>query len=231
MYKNILLVAGAVSAFACAAHAANSVTVVNVSLPGNDTVYIKGLGLNGPYHSSALDLTTSTGETLYAICDDLLHEIKLGGQSTVFDVGPIVTDNSGAVSGTGNPLSLAQIGELSTLAHVAYGLITDHASHLSAQLAGVQDAAWLDEYGSKITLTPEGADATLISQYTSQYLTFAASHPSMEAYQLTAADGKSQGQVPGVPEPTTWSLMLVGFGGLGALLRSSRLRQTRAIAA
>ena len=31
--------------------------------------------------------------------------------------------------------------------------------------------------------------------------------------------------LPPVPEPSTWSMMLMGFGGLGALLRSSRRRQ------
>jgi hypothetical protein len=34
----------------------------------------------------------------------------------------------------------------------------------------------------------------------------------------------------GVPEPTTWALMLIGLAGLGAVLRSGR-RQSRAIAA
>ena len=30
---------------------------------------------------------------------------------------------------------------------------------------------------------------------------------------------------PGVPEPQTWALMLIGFGGLGAVLRRSSLRE------
>lgn len=30
------------------------------------------------------------------------------------------------------------------------------------------------------------------------------------------------GTAPGVPEPATWALMLVGFGGLGAVMRSRR---------
>jgi hypothetical protein len=34
--------------------------------------------------------------------------------------------------------------------------------------------------------------------------------------------------VAGVPEPASWALMLVGFGGMGALLRR---RRPRAVAA
>ena len=30
------------------------------------------------------------------------------------------------------------------------------------------------------------------------------------------------GSIAGVPEPASWALMLVGFGGLGAALRRSR---------
>jgi hypothetical protein len=37
------------------------------------------------------------------------------------------------------------------------------------------------------------------------------------AIELGGVDG-----LPAVPEPTTWALMLVGFGGLGAMLRQSR---------
>jgi hypothetical protein len=47
--------------------------------------------------------------------------------------------------------------------------------------------------------------------------------------QFTGFATNGTGRVP-VPEPATWALMLVGFGGLGAVLRSQRRRQRLAIA-
>jgi len=44
---------------------------------------------------------------------------------------------------------------------------------------------------------------------------------------LTAASGATFGTLPGgggVPEPASWALMVVGFGGLGAVLRRRRIQ-------
>jgi hypothetical protein len=35
----------------------------------------------------------------------------------------------------------------------------------------------------------------------------------------------SPASIPGVPEPTTWAMMLLGFGGIGAMLRMVRRKQ------
>jgi hypothetical protein len=42
------------------------------------------------------------------------------------------------------------------------------------------------------------------------------------AIELGAVDGLAGGVGNGVPEPATWAMMLMGFGGLGALLRRRR---------
>jgi hypothetical protein len=44
------------------------------------------------------------------------------------------------------------------------------------------------------------------------------------------ANGGGNFSALGVPEPATWGLMIIGFGGMGALLRSNRRRQVIATA-
>ena len=37
--------------------------------------------------------------------------------------------------------------------------------------------------------------------------------------------------ISAVPEPVTWAMMLIGFGGLGAVMRTQRRKQLSAVAA
>jgi hypothetical protein len=46
-------------------------------------------------------------------------------------------------------------------------------------------------------------------------------------YNVAAKDAFRLPGVPGVPEPTSWALMILGFGGVGAVLRGSRRRSLR----
>jgi hypothetical protein len=41
----------------------------------------------------------------------------------------------------------------------------------------------------------------------------------------------AQAAIGGVPEPATWAMLLLGFGGIGAMLRLARRRQDIAAAA
>lgn len=48
------------------------------------------------------------------------------------------------------------------------------------------------------------------------------------SWAMTCGNDVIQGQVAGIPEPATWTIMIMGFGGIGAVLR--RRRQVVALA-
>ena len=77
------------------------------------------------------------------------------------------------------------------------------------------------------------------SVFTTQTLEFTASTANgsidflarpLGTQSFTAIDDLKISTAPGVPEPATWAMMLVGFGGLGAAMRRSRRRVARALA-
>ncbi len=81
--------------------------------------------------------------------------------------------------------------------------------------------------------TDQGADPNRLVSITD--LLSATSAPGGESFSVLQTAGFGQVlrgvALAPVPEPGTWALMLVGFGGLGAGLRSSRRRQRGALAA
>jgi outer membrane lipase/esterase len=54
---------------------------------------------------------------------------------------------------------------------------------------------------------------------------FDAVHPTAQAHQLVANSIVSRLAVPAVPEPSTWAMMLLGFGFIGGAMRSATRRQ------
>jgi hypothetical protein len=191
------------------------------------------LDVNGTYdYATALDLTVQGSlNPLFVFCVDLSHVIyvNIGSQLTYnpplqYDTGAVNTNSSGAESGTGNPLSFLVSGEIQTLADIGVGIAkngglpTSWSAKTQNELTAVQGAIWEIEYGfapSQVSGTP--GQNTLIADYVAD----AEAHPAASyatGIYPTGANGQgfgfSQGQVTGVPEPSTWAMMLLGFSGL-----------------
>jgi hypothetical protein len=158
------------------------------------------------------------------------------GQPSVDLVGPGYFDNL-AYSGnsvdldgsTGNGNSPA--GELQSVTSLATGNYTLQFM-LAGNLRGAPAQTTTVSIGSQsYSLTPSNSTPytleTLYFTGASGNLTFVDSGPSDQQGNLL----DNVVLTTGVPEPATWAMMLVGFGGLGAAMRSARRRQARGLAA
>lgn len=234
------LLCGAAASAAVAHASPVEIKTAGVYQPG--TVAISGPGFNGNAYSSAIEFSilpagATTPQTIYSFCVDLFHSITVGfdwSHDVVVGAGdaqltknlpyhttPLAVNSYGGLSGqSGAALTVTQIGEIGTLANLGRGLITTDSTDLSNKLDAVQAAIWKIEYPT-YGIVPQGGAA--IQSYYLQYLAYAASAPLANNVQgLYADDGITQGFVIGVPEPTTWSLMIVGLGLFGAVARRRR---------
>ncbi|HXA38151.1 MAG TPA: PEPxxWA-CTERM sorting domain-containing protein [Phenylobacterium sp.] len=116
---------------------------------------------------------------------------------------------------------------------IDFGTAVTSILHLEAQanLSGAYTATMTAFDGlTNLGSVSYNANNDLVSEGTIPYLDFSA--PSITRVVVTTTnDGEGfalggTGGVgnapPGVPEPATWAMMLVGFGGLGAVLRTRR---------
>ena len=188
----MLLLAGAAVALATSAHA------VNVGLELTDTGYVDGV------HAYLSGLTFD-GVLRWCISPDL--EISLGDQPYIYsDSGGLTAAGSLAV--TEHTLDVAQIGEIGALVDKGYADAASHAGNdaLSADAAAI----WAVE-GATVTADDSGVE-TLIQND----VTWATGRTG--AFDVFT-DINGVQNMAAVPEASSWALMLIGMGVIGATLR------------
>ena len=179
-------------------------------------------------YSALVRFTASSGgfvSDFVGFCVDLFHPISVGidGQtplSLAYHTAPLLDDRNGAA------LSATQRQQIGGLAALGFGIAASSDADRASRLAAVQQAIWTIEYPT-LTFTATGPFATQ-QGYADTYV---AQAPMLTggATAIYADDGATQGfVVSGVPEPTTWALLLTGFAfaGLGLRRRDGARRVT-----
>ena len=244
-FKVLLVGACAVAAMGAASTA--SATMIDITGAG---IYSSNqLKVNGvEEYASVIDLSIKgSSDPFFVFCVDLDHEISINiGSQHSFSPGlayvtdPVKTNSNGFTSGTGSSISLKQSGEIQTLANIGIG-IADKAgisgikssSTTQAELTAIQGAIWEVEYSLKPSQVKGTSTENMLIK---NYITYADENPGDTYAAGIYAEGKddrSFGMTQGfvisdAPEPATWAIMLVGFGGLGAGVRMSRRRSALA---
>ncbi|MBL8588037.1 MAG: PEP-CTERM sorting domain-containing protein [Methylobacteriaceae bacterium] len=157
-----------------------------------------------------------------AWCVDIYHTLRNSG---TYSFGPLVNDSA---TPTPHALSAATIGKIGALVNHGDDLIAA-ASTLAQKRdigAAIQLAIWKTEY-SGLSYTASGAVTGLVNTYLGN-IASGAWAPDSSIRALTF-QGNGQTLVTGVPEPSTWAMMLIGF--LGLAMATSRRRKEAALAA
>ena len=219
-------------AFGASVALAGNVGITNVNVQSYETTTLSGFVNQSPI-TTLIELTTTGGSILPVFCVDLLHDINIGGYSPPlpYFTSPVATDSTGAHPGTGNALPDPPIpGEIQALANL--GAYDFHHGVSDADVyTALQGAIWYLEYntnGNLLTVTGDSTVGTVIGGDPSSAtgllatdLAYAVAHATDYSVGLYPGStgqgfvGYGQGFASGVPELSTWAMMLSGFAGLG----------------
>ncbi|MDB5478991.1 MAG: hypothetical protein JWO83_44 [Caulobacteraceae bacterium] len=216
-----------------AASSAASAAILNITGVGVQSY--NTLNVNGAnVIASAIALTVQgDAKPLWVWCVDLNHNVYIANYSPplVYKTGVVTTDSTGTKSGTGNSLSQMVSGEIQTLAEIGTGL-ANSANPSAEKLTAIQGAIWEVEYGfapSQVIGTPQENNDI------ASFIAYAQAHAAQSYAQAIYPEGPNgqgfgytQGFATGVPEPTTWAMLIAGFGLLGVSLRRRATEPARA---
>jgi PEP-CTERM motif len=216
------------------AHAAQ-LDITNVAVQSYETTAISGTINGGTIDENPITtlllLTTTTASILPVFCVDLFHDINIGAYSPPlpYITGTVSTDSTGVQPGTGNLLPNPPVpGEIQALANLGVADYLGGVTNADVYTA-IAAAIWYDEYNTganSLSVTGDsvvgsaapGSPATGLIALDLAYAAANATNYSTGLYPGTTGQGFTgygQGFVVGVPEPSTWAMMLLGFAGLG----------------
>lgn len=200
-----LALAGGIASSASAAQLI--ITNVGTGNPDYGNVTVQNWGQ--PWTTPIL-MFDSNGVEHIVFCDDLQHDVNVGGgQQLHYETGLVTVDGSGKALSESVSNIMGQIANLGR---------ADYLGGNEDGAIAAQAAIWAVENG----LTVSSTDATVNADIQQDLLI--KDNGQGWANGLIAEDG-TQSQiigVGGVPEPATWAMMLMGVGGVGAALRRNR---------
>ena len=162
-----------------------------------------------------------------AFCDDLFDPLatEFGfsaypSTNYTYTSGPLTTAN--VPGGPGISLTGDQVQQISGLVGEGTQIANTAPANFEFALVAVQAAIWHVEYGVDATFASTAGGAIEASDYSTYITQTFANAPTILSL-TNGSDGVNTLQdLVTVPEPGAWSLMLIGFGALGALGRHRR---------
>ncbi len=221
----LIIAAAAAAAIAAPALAVQPVTITSAGIYNPGTVDATVGGTTKSEYATDIVFTgksvASAAFDALGFCVDLPHDIyvNIGSQlkdNLAFHVAPLTGD------GFGNALSSTQVREITGLARLGFTIAKGTATDAPAQLAAIQQAIWTIEYPT-YSFAATGPYAAAQAGYATAFVKQA---PQLNGFaRFIASDNGVQGQITnigGVPEPTSWALLLAGFGAVGTAARRRR---------
>jgi PEP-CTERM motif-containing protein len=230
-----LALASTAALFAASGAHAGQIDITNVGVQSYETTDLSGT-INGSTLSESaittlIELTTTAANILPVFCVDLFHDINIGSYSPPlpYTLASVSTDSTGAEPGEGNSLPNPPVpGEIQALANLGAADYEGGVTNADVYTA-IAAAIWYIEYntaGNSLSVTGDGAvgsatagdpgGATGLIAADLAYAAANATDYSVGLYPTQGAGftGYGQGFVQGVPEPSTWAMMLISFAGL-----------------
>ena len=227
-------------------------TTYQANIVGFGAAYSNGVTFQAIDFNTATNHTVGSQYTLFGFCVDIYHDMYINTPLNYF-----YTSNQGVADplptdGNNNAISTTQLSKITNLVDTGYLL---HQAETNAnyadtemRLAAIQAAIWEVEVPTRnnqttVTVSSANLNTTQFHQYQTYFNNYVAGNYTSLAdandrfYTIsdTASDPSHQRfaigwPIPGVPEPTTWAMMLMGFFGVGAGVRAGRKGRVAATA-